>query len=57
MRYLVDTPNRYENKEEALKVVEIKIIDILYNNKLSNLVYMWDITGYINQNPDIISQR
>ena len=57
MHYRVDTPNRYEISEDAQKVVEIKIIDILYNNKVSQLVYMRDITGYVNQNPEIITEK
>ena len=57
MHYRVDTPNRYEISEDAQKVVEIKIIDILYNNKVSKLVYMRDITGYVYQNPEIITQK
>ena len=47
LQFLVDTPNRYENSEDAKKIVEINIIDILYNNKVSNLVYMRDITSYL----------
>ena len=57
MHYSVDTPNKYEISEDAQKVVEIKIIDILYNNKVSQLVYMRDITVYVNQNPEIITEK
>ena len=55
--FLVDTPNQYENAEDAKKIVEINIIDILFDNKVSNLVYMRDITSYVNQNPDMVAQK
>ena len=48
---MVDTPNNYESAEDAQKIVEMNIIDILYDNKVSNLVYMRDITSYVKQNP------
>ena len=51
LQYVVDTPNTYECAEDAQKIVEINIIDILYENKVSNLVYMRDITSYVKQNP------
>ena len=35
----------------------MKIIDILYDNKVSNLVYMRDITSYVKKNPEIIIQK
>lgn len=57
LHFIVDKPNRYETSEDAQKIVEMKIIDILYDNKLSNLVYMRDITNYIKQKPAVIAQR
>ena len=57
LHFIVDKPNRYETAEDAQKIVEMKIIDILYDNKLSNLVYMRDITNYIKQKPAVIAQR
>ena len=58
LHFIVDKPNRYENAEDAQKIVEMNIIDILYDNKLSNLVYMRDITNYIRQKPaEVITQR
>ena len=35
----------------------MNIIDILYDNKLSNLVYMRDITSYINQKSEAIPRN
>ena len=55
LHFIVDKPNRYETAEDAQKIVEMNIIDILYNNKLSNLVYMRDITNYINQTSAVIA--
>ena len=43
----MDTPNRYEDPEDSQKIVQVKIIDIMFDNKLSSLVYMRDITSYI----------
>ena len=34
----------------------MKIIDILYDNKVSNLVYMRDITSYVKQSPKLIKE-
>ena len=34
----------------------MKIIDILYDNKVSNLVYMRDITSYVKQNHTLIKE-
>ena len=47
LNFIVDTPNCYENAEDTQKIVEINIIDILYDNKVRNLVYMRDITNYV----------
>ena len=35
----------------------MNIIDILYDNKVSNLVYMRDITSYVKQNSLLIAQK
>ena len=56
-QFVVDTPNNYESAEDAQKIVEMNIIDILYDNKVSILVYMRDITSYVKQNPLIIAQK
>ena len=34
--------------------MQVDFIDILYDNEVSNLVYMRDITSYIKKEPDII---
>ena len=52
LHFLVDTPNHYESSEDAQKIVEMNIIDILYDNQISNLVYMRDITNYVKQTPE-----
>ena len=57
LQFVVDTPNNYESAEDAQKIVEMNIIDILYDNKVSNLVYMRDITSYVKQNPLLIAQK
>ena len=57
LHFLVETPNKYENAEDAQKIVEINIIDILYDNKVSNLIYMRDITNYFKQNLEVIVQK
>ena len=57
LHFLVDTPNQYERAEDAQKIVEINMIDILYDNKVSSLIYMRDITSYFRQKPEIITQR
>ena len=54
LHFLVDTPNRYEDSNDSQKIVQVDIIDILYDNEVSNLVYMRDITNYVKKDPDII---
>lgn len=54
LHFQVDTPNRYEDSNDSQKIVQVDIIDILYDNEVSNLVYMRDITNYVKKDPDII---
>ena len=54
LHFLVDTPNCYEDSNDSQKIVQVDIIDILYDNEVSNLVYMRDITNYVKKEPDII---
>lgn len=54
LHFLVDTPNRYEDSNDSQKIVQVDIIDILYDNEVSNLVYMRDITSYVKKDPDTI---
>ena len=47
--YIVTPPNRYEcNDGTEERVVQTKILDILYDNEVCNLVYMRDITDLVN---------
>ena len=44
------SPNNYELAEIKDKVVQIRMIDILYNSNVSTLVYLRDITDLISNN-------
>ena len=48
MRFFqVEKANVYEDRATANKVVQIKIIEILFKKELCNLVYMRDITKMV----------
>ena len=57
LRFFADAPNRYEDSDDAQKIVEVKIIDILYDSKVCKLVYMRNITNYVKQNPELIKEK
>ena len=42
--FVVDQPNKYEPLADSQKIVQVHILDIIFNNKLCNLTYMHDIT-------------
>jgi len=37
--------------DDKMRTLQIKIIDVLYNNKLCNLVYMRDTTSLFKREP------
>ena len=44
MIYEVADPNAYAASTGQVKYVQIKLLDILYDDKVCNLVYMQDVT-------------
>ena len=40
-----------DDDDDKVRTVQIKIIDVLYNNKLCNLVYMRDTTSLFQRDP------
>ena len=44
--FLIDTPNRYEVSQDSKKVVQINILEIIFDNKICNLIYIHDITNF-----------
>ena len=42
-----------DDADDKVRTVQIKIIDVLYNNKLCNLVYMRDTTSLFKRDPAI----
>ena len=40
-----------DDDDDKVRTVQIKIIDVLYNNKLCNLVYMRDTTSLFKRDP------
>ena len=43
--YKVKNPNPYCDDKESQKVMQIKILEILYNEEICNLIYMQDISS------------
>lgn len=41
------------NEEETERIVTIKIMDILFNDKVASLVYMQDLTKFVKENETI----
>ena len=50
MRYEVDNPNPYSLQDHGTKFLQVKILEILYNEQVCNLVYMQDFTGIFREN-------
>lgn len=50
---VMKSPNRYEQQVEdsQQKIVMISILEVVYNNIVSQLVYMRDITQFISKPP------
>ena len=50
-KFTVTPPNRYlSNDEDSLggeRIMQIKILDVLYNQNICNLVYLQDITSVV----------
>lgn len=44
MLFEVESANQYSEKEDKKRVVQIKILDVLYNDQVCDLIYMQDIT-------------
>lgn len=42
--YLVQSPNRYEASENAMKVVQVNVLDIFFDEQICSLTYIHDIT-------------
>lgn len=57
----VDSPNRYlfdDNGTKAeIPVVEVKILDVLFNNKVSSLIYIRDISQMIESQRKIRQEQ
>ena len=51
IKFTVTPPNRYlSNDEDSLggeRIMQIKILDVLYNQNICNLVYLQDITSVV----------
>ena len=45
--FSVKGANKYEESGTASKIVEIKLIEIVYKNELCNLIYMRDVTKMV----------
>ena len=43
----VEQPNPYSTEER--KVVQIQVLDVLYNNEVCNLIYMQDVTKLVDE--------
>ena len=41
---MLKEPNPYAENTEQTKIVQIKVIEVLYNDQVCNLVYMHDLT-------------
>ena len=46
---MIDSPNRYEISEDSLKIVQINILDVIFDNKICNLIYIHDITKFFKK--------
>ncbi len=42
--FTVNKPNKYEADGDSQKLVQLKILDILFKRKICNLVYIRDVT-------------
>jgi len=42
----VTEPNLYENDADKKKTVQIKILDVLFDDQICSLVYMQDLTKF-----------
>ena len=47
--------NKYEIVEGSTKIVQIKLMDVLFNNKVSTLVYFRNITSLVGCNKNFNS--
>lgn len=46
---MIDSPNRYEISEDSQKIVQINILDVIFDNKICNLIYIHDITKFFKK--------
>ena len=57
---MVDSPNRYEFSQDSKKIVQINILEIIFDNKICNLIYIHDITKFFKKectNDEAIAQE
>ena len=45
--FVVNQPNKYEPEADSQKIVQVHILDIIFDNKICNLTYMHDITQIV----------
>ena len=53
MLFEVKSANRYEDAQDSKKVVQISILDVVFDNKVSDLIYMRDVTHLVKK-PDAV---
>ena len=53
----MDHANVYEESAFAFKIVQIKILEVLFRNEIRHLVYMRDITSILAVERGLISQE
>ena len=52
-RFRVNMKNRFEGTEEPERIVTIKVIEIIFDDRVCSLVYMQDLTKFIQENETI----
>ena len=57
-KYRVNTKNKFDeneggNEEDQERIVTIEILEIVFDDKVSSLVYMKDLTKFVRENEAI----
>ena len=45
--YSVASPNAYESTEDAQRTINVKVLNVLFNQRVCNLVYLRDLSSMI----------
>ena len=49
--YEVRSENPYVPEDEKTKTVSVRLLDVLFDNQVCNLVYIQDVTSFFEQSP------